>query len=369
MRIKPFVLNIAVFFLVGLPFFAQAEWHFHPGEDVYEVGPNESFTVEIILGGAGVDIDAFGFDFTFPHELLQYEDKDFAGTLLESWAFKDANEYSPGVLKVAGFNVAEKITPPAEGVWVRLNFTVKDVEGGSGELNIGNFGDDLLTDGSTSAPASFNVMLASVNITFDVTVPEGTPEPDLVYIVGTFNSWDPGPGNSEINEDMPLTKVGDNQWQITLPFAPGDNIEYKYTRGSWGTVEKTIAGEEIPNRVLVIPEDDHTQLDAVEKWNDIAVSVHQQDNNQIPTDYNLGQNYPNPFNPETTIGFDLPKTAMITLNVFDVTGKEITTLLNKELPAGRHSVKFNGKDLASGVYFVSLRAPDFFQYRKMLLLR
>jgi len=369
MRNKLFILKIATIFLISLTVLTQAEWHFHPGESAYENAPNTSFTVEIILGGAGVDIDAFGFDFTFPHELLQYDDKDFAGTLIESWAFKDANEYAPGVLKVAGFNVADKITSPAEGVWVKLNFTVKDVEGGNGEFTIGNFGDDLLTDGSTSSPAAFNVGLATVNVTFDVTVPEGTPEPDLVYIAGNFNSWDPGPGNSEINEDTPLTKVSDNQWQITLPFAPGDNILYKYTRGNWGTVEKSMAGEEIPNRELVIPEADHTQPDVVEKWSDIAVSVHQQANNQIPTAYNLGQNYPNPFNPETTIRFDLPKTAMITLNVFDVTGKEITTLLNKELPAGRHLVKFNGKDLASGVYFVSLRAPDFFQYRKMLLLR
>ncbi|MBN2412976.1 carbohydrate binding domain-containing protein [candidate division KSB1 bacterium] len=100
-----------------------------------------------------------------------------------------------------------------------------------------------------------------------------------------------------------------------------------------------------------------------------STGVQADDQAKIVKSYNLYQNYPNPFNPETTIGFDLPKTEMVTLKIYDITGKEITTLINKELPAGRYTVVFNGKDIASGVYFISFRTPDFSQYRKMLLLR
>ena len=112
--------------------------------------------------------------------------------------------------------------------------------------------------------------------TFNVTVPSSTPDSDIIYIAGTYNYWDPGPGQSGIDgldHDLPLTSVGDNHWQITLSFPAGENIEYKYTRGSWPKVEKGTEGEEISNRLLTMPDGNHIQNDTVANWADIPASV------------------------------------------------------------------------------------------------
>jgi hypothetical protein len=112
--------------------------------------------------------------------------------------------------------------------------------------------------------------------TFSVTVPSSTPVSDIIYIAGTFNYWDPGPGQSGIDgleHDLPLTAMGDNNWQITLSFPAGENIEYKYTRGSWPKVEKGAEGREISNRLLTVPSGNHIQNDTVINWADITAVV------------------------------------------------------------------------------------------------
>ena len=87
-----------------------------------------------------------------------------------------------------------------------------------------------------------------------------------------------------------------------------------------------------------------------------------------PRNYALEQNYPNPFNPSTTIRYQIPKDGLVTLKVYDVLGREVKTLVNSYQSAGEHFVKFDGRGLASGVYFYSLTAGDFSQTKKMILL-
>lgn len=85
--------------------------------------------------------------------------------------------------------------------------------------------------------------------------------------------------------------------------------------------------------------------------------------------FDLRPNYPNPFNPSTRIVFDVPHASHLRLSVFDVTGKEVTTLIDRTLSPGRHQVTFQAKDLASGVYFYRLQTKEFTQTRRMLLIR
>jgi hypothetical protein len=94
----------------------------------------------------------------------------------------------------------------------------------------------------------------------------------------------------------------------------------------------------------------------------------------LPTAYSLSQNYPNPFNPTTTIEFSLPRSGFVTLDVFDVQGRRVATLVSEQLQAGLKRVDWDGRDrtgsnVASGVYFYRLRANDFSSTRKMLLLK
>ncbi|MBD3377343.1 T9SS type A sorting domain-containing protein [candidate division KSB1 bacterium] len=89
----------------------------------------------------------------------------------------------------------------------------------------------------------------------------------------------------------------------------------------------------------------------------------------LPQGFELEQNYPNPFNPSTTIAFNLQKDTQVELRVYDVMGREITTLVSQRMIAGRHSVEFNGADLASGVYYYTLSTDNQTQTKKMLLIK
>jgi PKD repeat protein len=83
----------------------------------------------------------------------------------------------------------------------------------------------------------------------------------------------------------------------------------------------------------------------------------------------LGQNFPNPFNPRTTIAFTLASEAHVTLDVFDVSGRRVASLMNETQGAGQHTVDFDASALASGVYFYRLTAGGVVQQRKMILLK
>ncbi len=88
-----------------------------------------------------------------------------------------------------------------------------------------------------------------------------------------------------------------------------------------------------------------------------------------PSTYQLIQNYPNPFNPTTTISYNLPQSGLVNIVIYDVLGKEIKRLVSEYKQAGSYKINFDASALASGVYFYSLRANDFFEVKKMLLLK
>jgi len=97
--------------------------------------------------------------------------------------------------------------------------------------------------------------------------------------------------------------------------------------------------------------------------------------NNIPTEFSLEQNYPNPFNPSTAVSYQLAVDSRVTLKVYDILGKEITTLVNEVKEAGNHQVNFSAENLTSGVYFYSINASaingekNFSSVKKMLLLK
>ncbi|CAN5629710.1 hypothetical protein BH10BAC5_BH10BAC5_00430 [soil metagenome] len=93
------------------------------------------------------------------------------------------------------------------------------------------------------------------------------------------------------------------------------------------------------------------------------------DNNSTVNSYRLEQNYPNPFNPVTKITFYLPKTGNARLEVFDVSGKLVSTLIDRKLGAGEISLEFNASNLASGIYFYRLSSGSFVASKKMLLIK
>jgi hypothetical protein len=95
-----------------------------------------------------------------------------------------------------------------------------------------------------------------------------------------------------------------------------------------------------------------------------------------PQDLKLLQNFPNPFNPTTTIKYDLPERCLVSIKIYDVIGKETTTIMNKEKFTGEYEIGFNAATFPSGVYFYQLKvhpanggADSFVETRKMLLMK
>jgi len=88
-----------------------------------------------------------------------------------------------------------------------------------------------------------------------------------------------------------------------------------------------------------------------------------------PASFRLEQNFPNPFNPATTIRLTLPQREYVTLKIFDALGKEVRNLVSGDLAAGTHTIKFEAKNLASGIYFYRVQAGQTFIQRKMIVMR
>lgn len=99
------------------------------------------------------------------------------------------------------------------------------------------------------------------------------------------------------------------------------------------------------------------------------VSVSQSQADAAPTEFALAQNYPNPFNPETTIAYTIPKQAHVNLTIYDVRGKELSTLVDEEQSAGRHTAAFDASQLNSGVYVYALTFENQNVMKKMTVLK
>lgn len=89
----------------------------------------------------------------------------------------------------------------------------------------------------------------------------------------------------------------------------------------------------------------------------------------LPVEFILYQNYPNPFNPSTTIYFSLPQYQFVTLKIYDILGREISTLINEEKQPGNYKETFDGSNLSSGVYYYQMKAGKFVETKKLILLK
>ena len=100
----------------------------------------------------------------------------------------------------------------------------------------------------------------------------------------------------------------------------------------------------------------------------VVVDVEEEEN-LIINEYQLSQNYPNPFNPSTKIEYQIPKSGLVSLIVYDILGREVAVLVNSEQQSGKYNVTFNAKNLSSGIYFYTMRAKDFVNTKKLILLK
>jgi len=155
-------------------------------------------------------------------------------------------------------------------------------------------------------------------------------------------------------------------------FMDAENSDYRLQEGSPcidAGIQDTLIVYNNGHDTLFIP-----QMDYVGSAPDIGayefgVTTEIEEQTEIPNKISLSQNYPNPFNPSTAIEFTMPHSEFTTLKVLNILGKEVSTLVSKKLNPGNHTYQFEGKNLASGVYYYQLVAGEYREVKKMILLR
>ena len=171
---------------------------------------------------------------------------------------------------------------------------------------------------------------------------------DSLTITGFYNT---DSTFSVISDSLPFIIPPLGSVPVTIKFIP---VEYGYFKDVLHIRSDTDTSRIA--QVMTITGNVDTLIDGVEHLYSVL-------------SYKLKQNYPNPFNPVTTIGFEIPERRFVSLKIFDIRGREIATLVNEEKPAGSYQVKFNASGLSSGIYFYRLKAGNFFEVKKLLLLK
>jgi hypothetical protein len=152
---------------------------------------------------------------------------------------------------------------------------------------------------------------------------------------GVFRSTDRGASWTSLNSGL-----GDTSIRALEVFRPGGGAEYIFAGTANGVYRSMM------------------QI--------TAVRVHA---TFVPSSYQLLQNYPNPFNPSTVVEFAVPRREHVSIKIFNVLGQFVATLVDDELSAGRHSVRWDASGVSSGVYFYRLQSTDFSETKKLVVTK
>lgn len=228
----------------------------------------------------------------------------------------------------------------------------------------GNMTDDSLVISGNPNINDINLFVG-INHTFDSDIEMVliAPNGDSVLVCGDYSSDENNDNIVTIFDDNADSSLISSRFiDISTRIKPQNNMNPVFNGDN-------------PNGIwrLRIRDDASSDTGRVYAWgiqinNSPLVGV-QNVSSEIPVQYELSQNYPNPFNPVTNIRFSIPKEGFVTLKVFDITGKEVRTLVNEDLQAGKFNVDFSGTDLASGVYFYRINTSGFSDVKKMILVK
>jgi ligand-binding sensor domain-containing protein len=161
-----------------------------------------------------------------------------------------------------------------------------------------------------------------------------------------------------------------------------ENYKFINCQNSGFTIYNDIDWQTYNSSNSPLPDNNVNRI-AVDKYKNIWMTTHsgvavynpngiiaiEKNNNEVPESIHLFQNYPNPFNPTTTIKFDIPKSALVKIIIYDINGKLVDILQNSMLNAGSYSIKWDGSKYSSGIYFYCLITEDILMTKKFILLK
>ncbi|HXG37837.1 MAG TPA: T9SS type A sorting domain-containing protein [Bacteroidota bacterium] len=193
---------------------------------------------------------------------------------------------------------------------------------------------------------------------------------------GVFRSTNQGGSWSQVNNGLPSLNISalgvNSSGHIFAGVYPSGGIFRSTNNGDTWTVLNAGIIDSVRNVVAIL------QTPAGYLWISVSGLVYRsinplvsvrQEAREVPVSFWLGQNYPNPFNPNTTVQFALPSSSSVSLKVFDSIGREVATILDDRLSAGRYKVEWNAQPFASGTYFYRLQAGSFVETKKLVVLR
>jgi len=193
---------------------------------------------------------------------------------------------------------------------------------------------------------------------FIITVSAGGSS--VTKIAYTFASWKCGP--STVSGGITHTStwsITNNQFTINTDLTPDPLVTNLMTiNGTFSPAGDQVSGTWSANMYGTI---------CSGSWGPVGPVVFVDQESGIPERFSLGQNYPNPLNPSTTIRYELPTTSHVNLTVYDILGRQVSVLVNESREAGVHEAKFDGSNLASGVYYYRLIAGDFVSTKTLLI--
>ena len=178
-----------------------------------------------------------------------------------------------------------------------------------------------------------------------------------------------------VGETEELTWTDANVYDIKIELSVDNGTNWSTITESipnTGTYSWIVAAQDSSDQCLIriTNVDDSNVLDVSDAAFiiDMITSV-EETQTDIPTEFDLSQNFPNPFNPVTLIKYQVPNTAHVSIKVYDLTGQEVATLVNGVKEAGTYEIKFDARNLASGVYLYRMIAGDFTSVRKFNVLK
>ena len=173
----------------------------------------------------------------------------------------------------------------------------------------------------------------------------------------TWKPWDPDPKTVLVFDSLWITVFGDTVIARLIEYIPP--FQDELVADMYGVVG--IYPEGSPPLLLT-----GMIINGVKYGNIVGVA---ESSKSILSEYKLEDNFPNPFNPNTTIRFYLPEDTFVMLNVFNILGKKVQTLINEEKISGLHEIVFDGTGLPSGVFIYGLQTAKFYKTKKMILIR
>ncbi len=243
---------------------------------------------------------------------------------------------------------------------------------GTTDLQWKTSGSGVLTSASTQSPTTFNESPCNINAV------NPTPAP-LPVELQSFKATNQKGSSVEL-EWATATEVNNYGFEIERKVIEENEEDNSELNSTWEKVA-FVEGAGNSNSKKVYSYADKNPVGGTKfayrlKQVDIDGSFEYSDEIEVevlPAKYELYQNYPNPFNPSTKIKFSLPEDAKVSIDIYNMLGQRIITLLSKEMKAGYHQIQFNtlsaGYQLASGVYIYTISTENFSSVRKMVLLK